>query len=212
MRAFNPRLFFSNSIYKSYSTSANIDVSFSTASLKIGWASQVRNHPNSDKMYISKIQLSPDIDVDGGEPVFKQVCSGLRPYITADELQGQLLLVIDNMKKCKLRGEISEAMVLCGDGDVDNGKVVRTCVPSVFDRRLIGKQVFLKDTVQTEPPTRKIKPNEWLELSNRLSVGTTGEVVYKDPKTGQTTPLCVSNGEKTVSIMVHSVPAGTPIR
>ncbi|CEP64140.1 uncharacterized protein LALA0_S10e03356g [Lachancea lanzarotensis] len=216
MRAFffNPRSLLYRSIGRFHSTAANNDVSFSMLSLKIGWASQVREHPNSDKMYISKIQLSQDGDEDGKEPVFKQVCSGLREYATADELQGRLLLVVDNMKKCKLRGEVSEAMVLCGDSnDASGSSVVETCVPALFDRRLIGKPVFLKNSAQSEPSTRKIKPNEWVILSERLSVGSQGEVVYKDPHTNQKTPLCVENGESTsVPIVVNYVPPGTSIR
>ncbi|SCV02581.1 LAME_0H03004g1_1 [Lachancea meyersii CBS 8951] len=211
MRASSLQSFNNGSIARFYSTGVKSDMLFSMLSLKIGWASQVQDHPDSEKMYVSKIQVSADAGENGTESVSKQVCSGLRNYVAANELQGQLLVIVDNMKKCKLRGQVSEAMVLCGDDSTRD--VVKPCMPAVFDRRLIGKQVFLKGCdEQIEAPTRKIKTGEWQELSKRLIVNGSGEVVYHDPTTQTTTPLCVHNGQQTVSIVVDAVATGTPVR
>ncbi|SCV00050.1 LANO_0F04962g1_1 [Lachancea nothofagi CBS 11611] len=207
MRPVNSR-FFLKAGWRLYSKSIDKSASFSLANLRIGYASDVKYHPNSDKMYISRIQVSEGTP-DDPELIVRQVCSGLREYVPLDELKGRLLVIVDNMKKCKLRGEFSEAMVLCGDDSAQN--IVEPCSPVRSSRSLIGKHVVLKGRTN-EPTTRRIKASEWQELGSRLSVDAQNRAVFKDPETGQQVPLCVYDGDEEVDIKVGKVTAGTPVR
>ncbi|CAR30404.1 KLTH0H09020p [Lachancea thermotolerans CBS 6340] len=189
-----------------YTVAARPQTGFSLLNLRIGFASQVGAHPNSDKMFVSQIKVS-----NGGADAFKQVCSGLRGFVTREDLEGSLLVLVDNMKKCKLRGEVSEAMILCGDDSVSG--IVQPCKPANFDLTLVGQPVVLEGTpAGAQPTSRRIKNNEWLEVSSRLYVDNKARVVYKDPETQTETPLCVYNEEKAIPILVGSVSPGSPVR
>ncbi|CUS21167.1 LAQU0S02e07470g1_1 [Lachancea quebecensis] len=196
----------SRSIARFYTSAARHQAGFSLLNLRIGFASQVDAHPNSDKMFISQVQVS-----SAQTDAFKQVCSGLRGFVGREELEGSLVVVVDNMKKCKLRGEVSEAMILCGDDSASS--VVQPCRPAEFDLTLVGQPVVLEGTPKDVLPTsRRIKNSEWFEVSSRLYVDNMARVVYKDPETKTETPLCVYNGEKPIPILAQLVSPGSPVR
>lgn len=185
--------------------SCNASASFNLLNLKIGYTADVQVHPNSDKMYVSKIQLSRS-----DPPHIKQVCSGLRDFLPRDEFQDKLVVVVDNMKKCKLRGEVSEAMVLCGDDKVGH---VQPCRPAIMDQALIGEQVVLENSpLNPQPTSRRIKTSEWEDVSSRLYVNADKKAVYRDAETGQEHVLCVYQDGQSIPIVVDSLPQGSPIR
>ncbi|SCU98219.1 LADA_0H11408g1_1 [Lachancea dasiensis] len=182
---------------------------FSLANLKIGRAVDVAHHPNADTMYVSQI----DVTAPGGAATVRQVCSGLRAYVGADALEGSLVVVVDNLKKCKLRGEVSEAMLLCGE-DTVQGIVVpcRPALGAVDAASLVGKQVILAGSAgEVAAETRRLKRAEWEELASRLSVDADHRVVFWDPEAGKTVPLCVLDGEREVGIVVDSVGPGSAV-
>lgn len=48
-----------------------------------------------------------------GEPQVRQIASGLVPYMKAEELEGQKVIVLANMKAKNLRGFPSHGMLVC---------------------------------------------------------------------------------------------------
>lgn len=178
---------------------------FGLLNLKIGYIKDVQLHPNSDKMYVSQIQLANHAD----SPEIKQVCSGVRNYIPIDQFHKQLVVVVDNMKKCKLRGEISESMVLCGD---DEASSVQICKPQLYDASLIGKQVVLEGESDENVTSRKIKSKEWEDISARLYVNDRNQAVYFDQDAKRERLLCVYNNSTTIPIVVEGLPVGSKIR
>jgi methionyl-tRNA synthetase len=74
--------------------------------LRIAVVTEVRDHPQADKLYILKVDL-------GSEQ--RQLCAGLKPYYTKNELLGKHLVVVTNLKPAKLRGELSQGMLLAAD-------------------------------------------------------------------------------------------------
>jgi len=84
---------------------------FKKIDIRIARIKTVEPHPNADKLYIVKLDLGPE-----GE---KQSCAGLRPYYKPEELVGKKVAVVFNLAPAKMRGEISETMMLAGqEGDV----------------------------------------------------------------------------------------------
>lgn len=164
---------------------------FELLNLKIGKFKQVSLHPNSDNMYVSQVDL--------GANCVKQICSGLRHFIPREELEGQLCVVVDNMKKSKLRGEVSEAMVLCGEslGTENRAAVVELCHPNLRGKdagmlnELIGKQVVI--TAGQGITSRKLKPKEWEDISSRLHTNDRGEVVYDENGQEQVLTVLTAN-------------------
>ena len=76
---------------------------------KVGVITKVWEHPDADKLYCE------EIDCGEGEP--RQIASGLRPYYTLEQMMGQRLLVVSNLKPKNLVGFKSFGMVLCASTD-----------------------------------------------------------------------------------------------
>lgn len=70
---------------------------------------------NSEKLY--------KIMVNIGEEKPRQIVSSLVDYYTAEELTGKRIIVLVNLKPAKMRGTMSEGMLLCSESE--DGK---TCV------------------------------------------------------------------------------------
>ena len=65
---------------------------------------EVKQHPGADKLYIEQVETAPG--------VVTQIVSGLAPYYKPEELAGRHILLAANLKPAKLRGEMSNGMLL----------------------------------------------------------------------------------------------------
>ena len=73
--------------------------------IRVGVIKRVWEHPEADKLYCE------EIDVGEEEP--RQIASGLRPYMNAEDMEGRKVLVLCNLKARKMLGFSSHGMVLC---------------------------------------------------------------------------------------------------
>jgi methionyl-tRNA synthetase len=76
--------------------------------LRVAKIISVERHPKADKLYIEKIDLGTEK---------KQIVSGLVPYYTEDELIGRNIILAYNLKSAKLRGVLSQGMLLAAEND-----------------------------------------------------------------------------------------------
>ncbi|MBI2661861.1 methionine--tRNA ligase [Candidatus Woesearchaeota archaeon] len=74
----------------------------------IGEVKEVEDHPNADSLYLMKVDF-------GVEKGLKQVVAGLKKFFRLEELVGKRAVFCVNMKPAKLRGEVSEAMIMVAD-------------------------------------------------------------------------------------------------
>lgn len=81
---------------------------------KVGQIVKVWIHPKADKLYCEEIDVGED------EP--RQIASGLRPHFTEEQMLGQRLLVMSNLKAKNLVGFKSHGMVLCAKTTIDGGE------------------------------------------------------------------------------------------
>jgi methionine--tRNA ligase beta chain len=88
--------------------------SMSRVALLCGRVLEVTAHPDSDKLYVEKIDL--------GEPTPRTIISGLREHISVEAFLGRNVVVVANLEPRKMRGIESAGMVLCasteGKGEV----------------------------------------------------------------------------------------------
>lgn len=77
---------------------------FMKASLKVGQIIEATKHPNADKLLVSKIKIGDEI---------KQIVSGIAKFYDPKELIGKKVIVVCNLAPAKVRGILSEGMVLC---------------------------------------------------------------------------------------------------
>jgi len=89
---------------------------FNKIKMKIGKIIEVENIKNSDKLYKLIIDIK-DKKI--------QCVAGLREYYTIEQLKDKLVAVITNLKPIKLRGVLSEGMILAAE---HNG-IVKILIP-----------------------------------------------------------------------------------
>lgn len=109
---------------------------------KVGVIVNVWNHPEADKLYCE------EIDVGEEEP--RQIASGLRPHFTLEQMQGQRLLVVSNLKAKNLVKFKSHGMVLCAAAaTADGGEKVEFVEPPTDAK--IGEVVTFEGLPPPEP-------------------------------------------------------------
>lgn len=77
---------------------------FQKVDMRIGTVLSVSKHPDADKLLIVKI--------DTGDEKPRQVVAGLAEFFSPEDLEGRQVVVVTNLKPRKLRGEVSEGMIL----------------------------------------------------------------------------------------------------
>ncbi len=88
---------------------------FFKVSLKVGEVMECEKVPKSDKLLVSKIKIGEEV---------RQIVSGIATYYTPEEMVGKKVVVVTNLKPVKLRGVMSEGMVLCADDGQGGLKLV----------------------------------------------------------------------------------------
>jgi methionine--tRNA ligase beta chain len=67
---------------------------------------------------VTKAQLHPDADrllklqIDDGTPQGRQICAGMKAWYAPEDLEGSQVIIVANLEPRKIRGEISEGMVI----------------------------------------------------------------------------------------------------
>ena len=83
----------------------NEPIDASRLKLLVGRITDVQLHPDAEKLYVEKIDL--------GEPQQRTIISGLVDYVPLEQMQNRLVVVLANLKPAKMRGIVSEGMVMC---------------------------------------------------------------------------------------------------
>ena len=82
---------------------------FAKVELRVAQVMECAKHPNADKLLVLQLDL-------GYEK--RQVVSGIAKYYSPEDLVGKKVIVVANLKPVKLRGEMSQGMILAAsEGD-----------------------------------------------------------------------------------------------
>jgi len=73
--------------------------------MKVGKIIKCEKHPDADALYLEEIEC--------GEEKPRQVISGLVKFVPLEEMQNRMVVILCNLKPAKMRGILSEAMVMC---------------------------------------------------------------------------------------------------
>lgn len=79
---------------------------FEKLDLRVGLVKRVEGHPNADKLY----KLTVDV---GGKEI--TLLAGLKKYYRPEELEGREIIVVYNLEPKKMRGIVSQGMLLAAD-------------------------------------------------------------------------------------------------
>lgn len=77
---------------------------FQKVDMRVGTVLSVDKHPDADKLLLVKI--------DTGEDEPRQVVAGLAEFFKPEDLEGRQVVVVVNLQPRKLRGEVSQGMIL----------------------------------------------------------------------------------------------------
>ncbi|HTL51065.1 MAG TPA: hypothetical protein VL860_00670 [Planctomycetota bacterium] len=80
-------------------------------------------HPSADKLVILKLDIGAPAPGPGASaaaaPAPRQICAGIRQFYPVADLVGRTIILVENLAPRKLRGEMSEGMLLAvHDGGV----------------------------------------------------------------------------------------------
>ena len=81
---------------------------FGKLDIRVGEVLSCQNHPDADKLLVSQIKV--------GERVH-QIVSGVAKFYSPEEMVGKKLVIITNLKPVKLRGVMSEGMILAASNE-----------------------------------------------------------------------------------------------
>lgn len=151
-----------------------------------------RRHEASDKLYISDIDINQESTI--------QVCSGLVPFIPIEQMSQRRVVVVTNMRNRKLRGEVSQGMILAAESSKSEGERMKgagetretgeteetgetnnTIVEPVDPPKssIVGERLYFDGLDKKfEPP--KLKDKVWEFLQPKLATNEKGQVVFED--------------------------------
>lgn len=148
----------------------------------------VGKHPDADSLYLEKI--------DVGEPEPRTVVSGLVAFVSQEDLQDRMVLVLCNLKPQKMRGIESQAMLLCASVEGEPRRVEPLDPPEGSSP---GEQVFVEGHENGKPDERlNPKKKVWEKLQVDLKISDECVAQWKDKqlmtKLGQITCKTLKGG------------------
>nr|XP_028599304.1 aminoacyl tRNA synthase complex-interacting multifunctional protein 1 isoform X1 [Podarcis muralis]XP_028599305.1 aminoacyl tRNA synthase complex-interacting multifunctional protein 1 isoform X1 [Podarcis muralis]XP_028599306.1 aminoacyl tRNA synthase complex-interacting multifunctional protein 1 isoform X2 [Podarcis muralis] len=93
---------------KKQQSAANDDskpLDVSRLDFRIGCITSAKKHPDADTLYVE--------EVDVGETNPRTVVSGLVKHVPLEEMQNRMAIFLCNLKPVKMRGVLSQAMLMC---------------------------------------------------------------------------------------------------
>ena len=86
---------------------------FSKLDLRVATVTAAEAHPNADRLLL--------IHLDDGSGSPRQICAGIRSWYEPESLVGRQVVIVANLAPRKLRGEMSEGMILAATTRDDGG-------------------------------------------------------------------------------------------
>ena len=114
-------------------------------SLRVGQVVEIKNHSNAEKLYVLQVDF-------GGEIGKKQIVSGLRGHFEPNDLLFHKFLFCINLQPVKLRGEMSEGMILVAEEKDEGGEklTLLELKPSQFENVELGEFATFGDLIVCE--------------------------------------------------------------
>ena len=131
---------------------------------RVALIKSVKQHPDADKLYIMTLDV-------GGKT--KEVVAGFRSIYTEKELIGKKVIYLANLQKAKLRGFVSEGMVLAAE---DNENVEILEAPNSEP----GTRVIFNDNELDKTPEKEVSFKEFQKL--KLTIAEDKSIVWKELK------------------------------
>lgn len=147
--------------------------------IRVGKILEASKHPDAEALYVEKIDLG-----DASGP--RTVVSGLAKYIPLEQLQGKMVVCLANLKPTKLRGILSEAMVLAAS-DAEKTRV-ELVEPSEGSE--VGEAVIFEGFERTPDAQLNPKHKVWEKCQPLLKTLADGTAVFGDAPFKTSAGIC----------------------
>ena len=88
---------------------------FAKVELKVGEVLECQPVEGAKKLLVSQIKIGDEV---------RQIVSGIASYYKPEEMVGKKVVVVTNLKPVKLRGVLSQGMILCASDENGNFAVI----------------------------------------------------------------------------------------
>jgi methionyl-tRNA synthetase len=102
--------------------SAGSFADFRKLDLRVGKIISAEDHPDAEKLFLLKVDI--------GEESPRQVVAGLKAHYSKEQITGKSMILVSNLKPAKLRGVVSQGMLLAADDEGLGGRSVQLLRPS----------------------------------------------------------------------------------
>lgn len=156
---------------------------------RVGKILSAKRHPEADTLFVEEI--------DVGEETPRTVCSGLVGSVQLEELQDRMVIVMCNLKPVKMRGIMSQAMVMCSANE-DRSKFEvldppAGCAP--------GDRVTFEGFPGEPDKQLNSKKKIWEQVKPHLRTSAAGVACYKDVPFAVTGKgVCTSRSLKNATV------------
>jgi methionyl-tRNA synthetase len=89
---------------------------FAKLDLRVGTIKKAEDIEGADKLY--------KLEVDVGEPKSRTILAGIKKFYTKEELKGKQIIVICNLEPRKMKGQVSEGMLLAAVSEDESSVVL----------------------------------------------------------------------------------------
>lgn len=132
---------------------------------RIGKIIGVTVAPDSETLYLTQVDI-------GGE--VRSIVAGLANFVTADELLGKNAVILCNLKPAKLRGHLSDGMIMCAKSEDKMELLVPPASASP------GDLVYCEGYDRTPVETPRDKKKLYDPLAEDLRINDSLIACYKD--------------------------------
>ncbi|KAG0374906.1 hypothetical protein BGX24_009768 [Mortierella sp. AD032] len=133
--------------------------------IRVGIVRSVTAHPDAESLYIEQVDVGDKENGEAKEP--RTIVSGLVRHVPKEYLEGRAVIVVGNMKPSKLRGVMSQGMLLCAMEQDDKGVVTKVGLLEPAEGSEAGDKVTLEGftDLETVPATVLTPKKKWFEKS-----------------------------------------------
>ncbi|KAF9928678.1 hypothetical protein FBU30_002199 [Linnemannia zychae] len=133
--------------------------------IRVGIVRSVTQHPDAESLYIEQIDVGDKENGATKEP--RTIVSGLVKHVPKDYLEGRAVIVVGNMKPSKLRGVMSQGMLLCAMEQDEKGEVIKVGLLEPAEGSQAGDKVTFEGytDLETVPAAVLTPKKKWFEKS-----------------------------------------------
>ena len=146
--------------------------------MQVGLIKNIEKHPDADSLFVETVNFGEED---------RTIVSGLVKYYKPEELQGRKAVFLTNLKKGKLRGVLSEGMIMAASNDAHDQVEVIFCDDAEPGERIIAEGFLGEPDKQVDAKKanglweKSIQP--FYSTNDKFEV-TWKDVVLKSEKTG----------------------------